>query len=138
MRKYDHGEGLWIDPEGESYSVVEHLIAIQQDPTFFGLSIRNVRHQTVEGLRKIAEKLIVDGWKRYRYLAGDHLFEMLKLDKFLVDSVLTDTQALPSDRVIIETVKPRREYRGTVAQWYDRSMLRSYETNPKRGWRFSR
>jgi len=138
MRKYDHGEGLWIDPDGESYAVVEHLISIQNDPDIFGLSAREVRGQTVEGLRKIAEKLIADGWKRYRYLAGDHLFEMYKLDKLLVDYVLSDVQALADDRVVIETVKPRREYKGTVDEWFARSMLRSYETNPKRGWRFSK
>jgi hypothetical protein len=136
--RYENAEGLWIAPDGTAIPVIEHLLAIAHEPEAFGLLPRDVKNQTVEGLRKIAERLIREGWVRYRSLSGDHLFEMCKLDKDLIDDVLTGGQALEGDRVIIETVSPKREYRGSVQEWRERSMLRSYETNPKHGWRLSR
>lgn len=135
-------EGVWISPDRETIPVVEHLIKIQEDPEVFGLDSKFIRRLNVEGLRRVAEDLIKNGWIRYRYLSGAHLFEMYKLDQGVIDDVLIKAR-IPAElqddeRVFIQIVRPRREYRGTVSEWYDRSMLRSWESNPKRAWRFSR
>lgn len=132
-------EGLWISPDrDERIPVVEHLIAIQQDPHRFGLTARDVRGVGIEGLCELAEELIKDGWIRYRYLAGTHLFEILRLDKDALYDVLIDAQAAEHERVVIETLSPRREYSGSVQQFFGGEMFRAWENNPKRAWRLSR
>jgi hypothetical protein len=131
-------EGLWISPDRGHVAVVEHLIAIQQHPRLFGLTSREVSGLSLRGLRGIAEQLIDEGWIRYRGFGYQHLFEMKSLDKGTVDDVLVDAASHPTDIVVIETTSPRREYKGTVEEWYGRSMLRHWESNPRLGWRISR
>ena len=63
-------EGLWISPDGVEVPVVEHLIALQQEPERFGLSPRDVAGARIEQLRVLAEDLIRSGWTRFRFLAG--------------------------------------------------------------------
>jgi hypothetical protein len=82
--------------------------------------------------------LFEEGWIRYRWFGGDsHMFEMQKLNKEVVDGILRDANALPDERVVIETIEPKRQYRGTIEEWIDRTMLRTFENNPKRTWRLS-
>lgn len=131
--------GLWISPENERIPVVEHLIAIQQDPEAFGLTRRDVERADVGMLRSLAERLISEGWIRYRYFGGmTHAVEMHRLDPSKVDMLLADAEAIPTEEVVVETQRPRRRYSGTVSTWFDRTMLRSWKSNPRGGWRLSR
>lgn len=110
-------------------------------PQLFDLSGADVRNQTVEGLRQIAEQLILDGWIRYRYLAGTHLIEMRRVGRDKIEEILferLEDPPLPGDRLVIEVAEPRREYAGTLDDFLEGAIFRSWEENPTRGWRMCR
>ena len=69
-------EGLWVSPTGKMESVNEHLMAIAERPDLFGLSPNEVKGADELALRAIAERLITQGWTRFRYLDGKYLFEV--------------------------------------------------------------
>lgn len=120
--------------------MVEHGIDIQRHPEVFGLTERDVRGATLEDLRKIAvEKLIMEGWLRFRFLDNEWNFEAGFVQNALerIEEILTVHNAQPHELVKIEQVKPKREYKGTVAEFYDRTMFRYYELWKKNAWRMS-
>lgn len=132
-------EGLWISPEGDKIPVVEHLITIQHHPEIFGLSERDVRHSTIEGLRAIAEALIRDGWVRFRHFGDSYNFEVSsgRRKRDVIEDVLALSGATSEDRVFISQAEPRKEFRGTVGDVFDERIL-SYQENPsKNRWRFT-
>jgi len=132
-------EGLWVSPDGERVVVVEHLIALLERPDLFGLSHREVSGANVEALRQIAECLIAKGWTRFRYLAGVYAFEVDSAAARIafIEQILHEARAYASETVTISQVAPRREWEATVADVYDRKVLR-FQQNPARNrWRFS-
>jgi len=135
-------QGLWISPEGEAHSVIEHLLFVQHHPEVFGLSTRDVKGATMENLRNLAVKLIKDGWIRTRFLAPQgYLFELNRIEPAILDKikqVLIDSKSFKKENIIIHVIKPKpRAYQGTVAEFFDRSLLKS-PTKPKKGqWRLS-
>lgn len=131
-------EGLWISPSGDAIPVIEHLIEIQQNPEPFGLAPKDVERRSIKDLRQIARSLIQDGWTRFRYLSGTWNFEVdqAKLRISLIQEVLVQGKAYPEERVVIAQLSPKRDYQGTVAEFYDRSMFRHYELGGNR-WRLT-
>ena len=87
----------------------------------------------------MAVDLIKDGWTRFRFLGGVWNFEVnnVRTKKDLIEEILVTHQAWPQERIIISQVSPQRDYQGTVAQFYDRSLFRHYELGRVTGWRFS-
>lgn len=132
-------EGLWVSPDGEPVPVVEHLITIKENPEIFGLPPREVAKARIEDLRKIAVKLIAEGWTRFRFLGGVWNFEVnnIRMRKELIEEILVSHRAWPQERIIISQADPKRDYQGTVAQFYDRSLFRHYELGRLSRWRFS-
>lgn len=132
-------EGLWVTPDGEGIPVVEHLLAIKENPNLFFLSPKEVEKARIPELRKIAVDLIKDGWARFRFLGGVWNFEVdnVKTKKDLIEEILITHQAWPQERIIISQVSPKKDYQGSVAQFYDRSMFRHYELGKVNRWRFS-
>lgn len=107
-------EGLWVSPDGEAHTVIEHLIEIQHHPEIFGLSKRDVQGASIEDLRKIAVRLIKDGWIRFRFLSGVWNFEVDNVKTRLnhIEEILVSHRAYPQERVIISQVKPKLDYQG--------------------------
>jgi hypothetical protein len=132
-------EGLWVSPEGEATSVIEHLIEIQHHPETFGLSVKDVKGASISKLRDLAVELIREGWTRFRFLSGVWNFEVdaAKRRVDLMEDILVTHQAHPQERVVISQVSPKKDYQGTVAQFYDRSIFRHYELSHKNQWRVS-
>lgn len=138
----EHGlppEGLWISPDGEPVEVIEHLITIQQEPEKFGLSPRDVGRASIKNLRDIAIELIKVGWTRFRFLGGVWGFEVYQVKSkiSLIEDVLVAQNAYPQERVLISQASPKRDYQGTVAEFYDRAMFRHYELGRRNNWRMS-
>lgn len=130
-------EGLWISPDGMvTIPVVEHLIEIQQNPEPFGLSPADVRKRSIAQLRAIAKGLIRVGWIRFRYLSGTWNFEVdqARLRIGILEDVIVQGKAYPEERVVVAQASPKRDYQGTVAEFYDRSMFRHYDLGRNR-WR---
>ena len=134
-------EGLWISPEGSKWiPVVEHLAAIAMYPHYFGLTRADVEGADLPELRVLADGLIREGWTRFRVLADSFNFEVdsARRRMRLVEDVLTQVGAIQEDAVVISQASPRREFEGTVADVYDRIILRFQENNPKLNrWRFT-
>ncbi len=135
-------EGLWISPNGKQIEVIEHLMAIGQRPDLFGLS-GDYRHADTKDLRDLAVELIEAGWTRYRYLDGTYLFEVdnAKKKMALIEDVLSDCGAHEFENVTIsqlsQTHAVATDYSGTVADVYDRAIMR-FQSNPKKNkWRLS-
>src|SRR3990170_1849178 len=122
-------EGLWVSPDGRKISVIEHLIEIQHHPETFGLSRRDVKGASIQDLHGMAVKLILDGWTRFRFLSGVWNFEVdsVKRRRQLIEDILVTHQAFHLERVVISQATPKRDYQGSVAQFYDQSMFRHYE-----------
>jgi len=129
-------EGLWLSPDGEEVPVIEHLIEIQHNPEAFGLSPRDVKGVTIENLRDIAVDLIKKGWTRFRYLSGTWNFEVDSVRSRIdaIERILVGHRAYPQERVVVSQATPKRDYQGTVSEFYDRSMFRHYELGRSR-WR---
>jgi hypothetical protein len=132
-------EGLWVAPDGEPIPVIEHLLALKEAPETFGLSPRDVERAGLIELRELAVKIIGEGWTRFRFLGGVWNFEIdnIRTKKDLIKETLVTHQAWPQERIIISQAKPKRDYQGSVAQFYDRSMFRHYELGRLSRWRFS-
>ncbi len=132
-------DGLWVSPEGDAISVFEHLLEIRQNPEKFDLSPKDVERASMEDLRDLAIELIKEGWTRFRFLGGVWNFEVasVKNRKELIEEILVTHQAWPQERLIISQLSPKRDYQGSVAQFYDRSMFRHYELGRLSRWRFS-
>lgn len=132
-------EGLWVSPEGESIPVIEHLITIKIEPERFGIPERDVRNASIKDLRDIAVGIIKEGWTRFRFLGGVWNFEVnsVKNKKDLIEEILVTHQAWPQERIIVSQANPKKDYQGTVAQFYDRSIFRHYELGQYNRWRFS-
>lgn len=122
-------EALWVSPEGEEIPVIEHLIEISQHPEKFDLTERDVAGLSIVGLRDLSAELIKKGWVRFRYLSGVWNFEIdsLRMRVGVIEDILVRQQALPHERVVVSQAKPKRDYRGTVAQFYDRTMFGRYD-----------
>jgi hypothetical protein len=122
-------EGLWVSPDGTRISVIEHLIEIQHHPQTFGLTAREVKGASISDLHGMAVKLILDGWTRFRFLSGVWNFEVdsVKRRRQLIEDILVTHQAFHLERVVISQATPKRDYQGSVAQFYDQSMFRHYE-----------
>ena len=132
-------EGLWISPEGDFHEVVEHLIALRDEPELFDLSWLEVSNADVKELRGIAVKMISNGWIRFRYLSGVYFFEVDRAKRrvSMIESILVECAAHESEKVVISQVSHDLEFTGTVADFYDRKIF-GYYANPKRNtWRFS-
>lgn len=132
-------EGLWVDPDGEGIPVIEHLIALKEEPERYGLSPRDVEKAGIKELRDLAIQIIREGWTRFRFLGGVWNFEVdsVKMKMGLIEEILVTHQAWPQERIIISQMSPKRDFQGTVAQFYDRSMFRHYELGRLNRWRFS-
>lgn len=132
-------EGLWVSPDGEGIPVVEHLLAIKQEPERFGIPQREVRTAGIDELRALSVKLIKEGWTRFRFLGGVWNFEVdtVKMKKDLIEEILVSHRAWPQERIIISRMSPKRDYQGSVVQFYDRSIFRYYERGRLNRWRFS-
>lgn len=122
-------EGLWVSPNGKRTSVIEHLIEIQHHPETFDLTAREVKGASIQDLHAIAVKLILGGWTRFRFLSGVWNFEVdsVKVRRQLIEDILVTHQAFHLERVVISQATPKRDYQGSVAQFYDQSMFRHYE-----------
>lgn len=134
-------EGLWISPEGERHDINEHLMAIRERPEDFGLSLRDVAGQDIDGLRRVAEDLIGQGWTRYRYLDGRYHFEVDSATRRMriIEDVLMEAQAHQDEEVWISQVSPPQEYQGKVSEVYDRVIIRFQKKHVERNkWRFSK
>lgn len=132
-------EGLWVSPDGEAFPVIEHLIAIQHEPERFGMVPADVKGKSIADLRSLAVEMIkVDGWMRFRFLSGTWNFEVdsAKARIHLIEEILVAHRAYPQELVVVAQVKPKKEFQGTVAQFYDRTMFRHYELGRNK-WRFS-
>jgi hypothetical protein len=132
-------EGLWVSPDGEAVPVIEHLLAIKEDPERFGVPRREVVTATVKDLRDIAVGIIKEGWMRFRFLGGVWNFEVnnVKSKKDMIEEILVTHQAWPQERIIISQASPKKDYQGTVSGFYDRSIFRHYELGRLSRWRFS-
>lgn len=132
-------EGLWISPNGKQFEVVEHLMALRERPDLFDLS-GDYRHADTEELRDMAVELIKSGWTRFRYLDGTYFFEVDNAKKrmALMEDVLSGCGAHEFEDVIISQLQaPATDYQGTVADLYDRKIMR-FQSNPKKNkWRLS-
>jgi hypothetical protein len=132
-------EGLWVSPDGEPVPVIEHLLALKEAPETFGLSVRDVERSGLIELRELAVKIIKEGWTRFRFLSGVWNFEVnsIRNKKDLIEEILVTPQAWPQERIVISQASPKRDYQGSVSQFYDRSMFRHYELGHLSRWRFS-
>lgn len=130
-------EGLWISPNGRRVMAVEHMLTIDRYPEKFGLTAADVRRASIPALAKIAASLIKNGWTRYRHFASAYTFEVDSLRKRygVIESVLADSDAFEKEEVVVSQASPRKEFRGTVKDVYERT-LGSYQENPsKNRWR---
>lgn len=130
-------EGLWVSPEGDRISVIEHLITIQQKPEFFGLTKRKVAGADISTLRSIAEELIRAGWLRYRFFPSAYAFEVDSAKRRIdtIEKILSESDAYEKEEVVISQAIPKKEFRGMVKDVYDRTIL-GYYANPGRNrWR---
>jgi len=132
-------EGMWISPEGDAFQVIEHLLAIKENPEIFGLPVREVRNADVKALRTLAVGLIRSGWTRFRSMGGVWAFEVdrAKAKIGLIEEILVKHQAYPQERVVISQATPKKDYQGSVSDLYDRSMFRHYEPDRLNRWRVS-
>jgi hypothetical protein len=132
-------EGLWISPAGVQMPINEHLMALAEAPEQFGLSQQEVAGADEMVLRKIAERLISQGWMRFRYLDGVYNFEVDDARKRVatIEEVLAAANAIPEEAIFVVQFVPPKEYQGTVADLYERSLFRL--ANKKRAckWAFS-
>lgn len=135
-------EGLWISPEGDRIPVVEHMIALQQFPHLFGLLERHVKGKPIEHLATIAADLVRKGWTRFRNFGYVYAFEVDRISMRwgLVESILSDGNALLEEKVSISQAFPRSRADGTVSEVYERTLIFRKE-NPRRHglghWRFT-
>jgi hypothetical protein len=139
---YDPGDvpagGLWISPEGEAISVVEHIAEIARDPERFGLAPGEVRGATIPQLLESAARMVKRGWIRFRLFSDVWAFEVddLRARLRLIEEVLVVHGAMPQERVHVFQAKPKRDWSGTVGALFDRTIFRSYEVaGAKRDWR---
>ena len=132
-------EGLWISPDWVEVPVVEHLIALQQEPERFGLSPRDVAGARIEQLRVLAEDLIRSGWTRFRFLAGAYAFEVdnAKRRIGIIENVLADARAYGRETVVISQAVPKREFEGSVDDVYERRIFMWQENPARNRWRFT-
>lgn len=130
-------EGLWVSPEGERISVIEHLITIQQSPEFFGLTKRKVHGASISDLRNVAEELIRAGWLRFRFFPSAYAFEVDSAKRRMdeIEKILVESDAYEKEEVVISQAIPKKEFKGVVKDVYDRTIL-GYYANPGRNrWR---
>lgn len=127
-------EGLWVSPNGKRTSVIEHLIEIQHHPETFDLTAREVKGASIQDLHAIAVKLILGGWTRFRFLSGVWNFEVdsVRVRRQLIEDILVAHQAFHLERVVISQATPKKDYQGSVAQFYDQSMFRHYALGGRR------
>lgn len=132
-------EGLWISPDGERFTAVEHLIEIEHHPEIFGLSKKHIRGASIQALAVIAQSLIRDGWTRYRHFSDVYVFEVDSLKKRieLVESILADSDAFAEEDVTINQAIPRKEFSGKVKDVYDRTIGRFLQNPGRNRWRFT-
>jgi hypothetical protein len=132
-------EGLWISPDGEKFTAVEHLIEIDRHPEIFGLSKKDIRGASISALASIAQVLIRGGWTRYRHFAHAYLFEVDSLGKriTLIEEILSDSDAFIEEDVIVSQARPRKEFSGKVKDVYDRTIGQFLQNPPKSHWRFT-
>lgn len=78
---------------------------------------------------------------RLRFLSGVWNFEVdsVKVRRQLIEDILMAHQAFHLERVVISQATPKRDYQGSVAQFYDQSTFRHYELGGKRSgtWRMT-
>ena len=134
-------DGLWVSPEGEFIPVIEHLVAIREHPDLFGLSERDVRGASFTAMHSIGESLIRDsGWVRYRAFSDLLNIEVddARQRMTTIEDILFRTQAHMHEKVLIHQATPRKEFEGTVADVFERAILR-FQANPgeKNSWRFT-
>jgi hypothetical protein len=112
---------------------------IQQHPELFGLTEADVRGLTLQDLRELGEKLILDGWIRFRYLSGKYYFEVARAKPkiHLIEDILVEAQAQPDEEVRISQALPRREFVGTVADVFDRVIFGALENPVQNSWRIT-
>jgi len=129
-------EGLWISPDGERLTASEHLLAIRDNPTLFGLPLA-VQKMDIPDLEKVAEDLINKGWTRYRYLDGRHHFEVddARARMSLIRDVLQSVNALADEELWVSQVGGQ-ESQGKVKDAHDHAFLR-FEGKIENKWRFS-
>ena len=132
-------EGLWISPAGVQMPVNEHLTALAEVPEQFGLSQQEVAGADERVLRRLAERLITQGWTRYRYLDGVYHFEVDDFNRRVgpIEKVLELAQALPQEEIFIVQFSPHKECHGTVADLYERALFRCASKKPVCKWAFS-
>lgn len=131
-------EGLWVSPEGDYIPVVEHLLALQQQPEAFGLP-DSARGADIPQLRELAEGMIRSGWIRFRYLAGTYAFEVDRARRRLsaIVDILVEANAFDRETLAISQAKPIDEFRGTVGDVHKGRIL-GQKTDPRRNtWRFT-
>jgi hypothetical protein len=132
-------EGLWISPEGRRIVAVEHMLTIDRYPEKFGLTDADVRRASIPALAKIAGNLIRSGWTRYRHFASAYTFEVdnLRTRYDVIEAVLADSSAYEQEEVVVSQASPRKEFKGTVKDIYDRT-LGNYQANAtKNKWRIT-
>jgi hypothetical protein len=114
-------EGLWISPTGKMEPVNEHLLALAERPDIFGLSEQEVRGADEKALRKLGERLIMQGWTRYRYLNGKYLFEVDNVRNRIatIEKVLQAANAIPQEELVIAQFSPHQEFNCTVEDLYE-------------------
>src|SRR3990167_9261482 len=119
-------EGVWISPEGDRIRVTEHLMALMEYPEKFNLTSHDIGGGSIPELRGAALKLLRNGWIRYRYLDGEHMFELAKARARMgvVEDLLAEVGAHKTEGVIIAEIDPDRESRGTVEDVWERRILR--------------
>jgi hypothetical protein len=132
--------GYWFSPPDRRgrrvpIAVLGHYAALRSEPETFGLTKAQTRFASIKDLEALSKSLIDQGWVRYRHTGTKHLFQTRTLQKAFIDFVLSEVGAGLNEQVVIETDSPRREYRGTINEWYDRSILGSWEANPQETWR---
>ena len=132
-------EGLWISPAGKRIPVVEHLITIAHYPEKFGGTQKDVKGASISDLREIAESLIRRGWVRYRHFGDSYNFELNNAKEQIktVDDVLALVDAYLLEKVFISQAKPKKEFRGTVEDVYERRIFGYQENQSKNRWRFT-
>ena len=132
-------EGLWVSPTGKMEPVNERLMAIAERPDLFGLAPQEVKGADELALRKLAERLIAQGWIRFRYLDGVYNFEVDEARRRMdiIKNVLAQANAIPEESVFISQFSPPKEFQGTVGDVYDSHILRLANKKRLCKWAFS-
>ena len=132
-------EGLWISPFGKQFDVTEHLEAIRNHPEIFNLSENETNTNDIQQLRDIGEKLIQDGWIRYRQFEMTFFFECnnIQRNRGKIEDVLSQASTFPSgERVEIAQMSPHAIFQGTVQDFYDNNLTKAAKTLAIHKWAF--